>query len=54
MTFPAQNNADPYAALRYPEFRYWLGANSFATLAGRALAITLGYQIYELTGDPVD
>jgi MFS family permease len=44
---------DPYAALRYPEFRLWLGANSFATLAGRALAIALGYQIYELTKDPL-
>ncbi|GAB4577818.1 MAG: MFS transporter [Anaerolineales bacterium] len=47
------NTADPYLALRYPEFRYWLGANSFATLAGRALAVALGYQIYELTKDPL-
>lgn len=46
-------NPDPYAALRYPEFRLWLGANSFATLAGRALAVALGYQIYELTKDPL-
>lgn len=46
-------NPDPYAALRYPEFRLWMGANSFATLAGRALAVALGYQIYELTKDPL-
>lgn len=53
MTSLKPANPDPYAALRYPEFRYWLGANSFATLAGRALAVTLGYQIYELTKDPL-
>lgn len=47
------NTTDSFIALRYPEFRYWLGANSFATLASRALAITLGYQIYELTKDPL-
>lgn len=53
MTSTHPRNPDPYAALRYPEFRLWLGANSFATLAGRALAVALGYQIYELTKDPL-
>ncbi len=53
MTSSPTPPVDSYAALRYPEFRYWLGANSFATLAGRALAVTLGYQIYELTKDPL-
>lgn len=42
-------DSDAYAALRLPEFRYWLGASGFSTLASRALAVALGYQIYELT-----
>jgi len=46
------NNTDTYAALRLPEFRYWLGASALSTLAGRALAVALGYQIYELTHAP--
>jgi MFS family permease len=44
---------DAYAALRVPEFRYWLAATAFATLASRALAVAIGYQIYELTRDPL-
>lgn len=44
---------DPYASLRLPEFRYWMGAAGFATLANRALAVALGYQIYELSHDPL-
>ncbi len=44
---------DTYAALRLPEFRYWLGASAFATLGGRALAVALGYQIYEVSRDPL-
>lgn len=44
---------DPYASLRLPEFRYWMGAAAFATLASRALAVALGFQIYELTKDPL-
>lgn len=44
---------DPYASLRLPEFRYWLASASFTTLAGRSLAVALGYQIYELTRDPL-
>jgi len=44
---------DTYAALRFPEFRYWMIANAFATLAGRALAVALGYQIYQLTRAPL-
>lgn len=44
---------DAYAALRVPEFRYWLAATAFATLASRALAVAIGYQIYELARDPL-
>jgi len=47
------NDPDTYAALRLPEFRYWLGASALSTLAGRALAVALGYQIYQLTHAPL-
>ena len=49
----ASRARDPYASLRLPEFRYWLASASFSTLAGRALAVAIGYQIYELTRDPL-
>jgi MFS family permease len=38
--------------LRVPEFRYWLGAAAFSTIAGRSLAVAIGYQIYDLSRDP--
>lgn len=44
---------DPYASLHLPEFRFWLASTVFSTLAGRALAVAIGYQIYELTRDPL-
>lgn len=44
---------DPYAALRVPEFRYWLAAAACSTLASRALAVAIGYQIYALSQDPL-
>lgn len=44
---------DPYGALRYPEFRYWLASGAVSVLAERALAVALGYQIYELTHNPL-
>src|SRR5690242_2534542 len=44
---------DPYGALRFPEFRYWLASGAASVLAERALAVALGYQIYELTHNPL-
>jgi MFS family permease len=44
---------DPYASLRIPELRYLLVSRAFATFAGRALAVVIGYQIYQLTKDPL-
>jgi MFS family permease len=40
---------DAYAALRVPEFRYLLMAAAFSSLASRALAIAIGYQVYAIT-----
>ena len=44
---------DPYAALRVPEFRYWMAAAAFSSLAGRALTVAIGYQVYTLTKSPL-
>lgn len=44
---------DTYAALRVPEFRYWLTAAAFSSLAGRALTVAIGYQVYTLTESPL-
>lgn len=37
-------------ALKVPEIRLFLGAIGFFTLAGRALAVVIGFQIYKITG----
>ena len=50
---PAQTGDDSIASLRFPEFRYLLASIALSTLAGRALNLVIGYQIYELTGDPL-
>lgn len=39
----------PFAALKFPEIRYFLGSTAFFTLANRALAVIIGFQIYKLT-----
>ncbi len=53
MVSPQPKVHDAYAALRVPEFRYWLAAAAFSTLAGRALTVAIGYQVYTLTGSPL-
>lgn len=44
---------DPYAALRFPEFRALLVASVGASLASRMLAVAIGYQVYQLTRSPL-
>lgn len=39
----------PFAALKFPEIRYFIGSVAFFTLANRALAVIIGFQIYKLT-----
>ena len=38
-----------FAALKFPEIRYFIGSTAFFTLANRALAVIIGFQIYKLT-----
>jgi len=44
---------DPYAALRYREFRSYLGMRFFFTFAYQMQAVIIGFHIYHLTKDPL-
>ncbi len=39
-------------ALKIPEIRFFIGSIGFFTLASRALAVVIGFQIYKLTHNP--
>jgi MFS family permease len=45
--------AGPWAPFRWPDFRSLFAAAFCSTLASRALAVVLGYEVYELTGNPL-
>ncbi len=38
-----------FTALKIPEIRYFIGSTAFFTLANRAVAVIIGFQIYQLT-----
>jgi MFS family permease len=42
---------DPYAAFRFPEFRYLVGANFLLTMAGMIQEVAIGYELYRMTHD---
>ena len=44
---------DPYAALRIPEYRRFITARVFITIAIQIQAVVVGWQVYELTKDPL-
>lgn len=44
---------DPFAALRYREFRSYLGMRFFFTFAYQMQAVIIGFHIYFLTKDPL-
>jgi predicted MFS family arabinose efflux permease len=46
-------NPDPYAPLRYPNFRRLVLAHGAATVAREAQIVVVGWQIYEVTKDPL-
>jgi MFS family permease len=43
----------PYAALHYPDFRNFIFARFFITLAIQIQATVVGWQVYEITKDPL-
>lgn len=44
---------DAYAALRIPEYRFYLSMRLMTTLAIQMMSVAVGYFIYDLTGDPL-
>jgi MFS family permease len=44
---------DAYAALRVPEYRYFMSMRLMTTLAIQIMSVSVGYFIYDLTGDPL-
>jgi MFS family permease len=52
LTGPAPPN-DPYQALRFPEYRFFMGG-AFALFLGTQIqTVAIGWQVYSLTGDPL-
>ena len=41
------------AALKIPDLRFFIGSVAFFTLASRALAVVIGFQIYQITRNPL-
>jgi len=41
------------AALKIPDIRFFIGSVAFFTLASRALAVVIGFQIYQITHNPL-
>ncbi len=48
-----EEKKDPFAALRFREFRSYLGMRFFFTFAYQMQAIVLGLYVYDLTRDPL-
>src|SRR5512147_2260045 len=44
---------DPYAALRVPDFRRFIGFLAAQTLATMAQGVAVGWQLYLVTHDPL-
>ncbi len=44
---------DPFASLRFPEYRAFLGAMATVFVATQIQSAVLGWQVYLLTGDPL-
>ncbi|TAE38060.1 MAG: MFS transporter [Sphingobacteriales bacterium] len=44
---------DPYIALKYPEFRFFLSMRFFLTLAYQVQAVIIGWYVYSITQNPL-
>ena len=44
---------DPYLALRFAGFRFFIGSKLLATVAVQAKAVVIGWQLYDITQDPL-
>ncbi|HMT10008.1 MAG TPA: MFS transporter [Ignavibacteria bacterium] len=52
-TNPPPVKQDPFLALRYAEFRYFLFTNFFVTVGLLIQEVIIGYELYRLTHDPL-
>jgi len=50
---PPKKKEDPFLALRYPEFRYYLFTNFLLTFALLIQEVIIGYELYRITHDPL-
>lgn len=50
---PTSSGHDPYAALRIKEYSLYIAARFFLTVAIQIQSVVVGWQIYELTKDPL-
>src|SRR5687768_17535909 len=50
---PLAQTHDPYAALRFPDFRRLVLSHWSLTIATQIQAVVVGWQIFELTRDPL-
>lgn len=53
MTTPQKKDHDPYQALRFKDFRLFLAIRFLLTIAIQIQAVLVGWQLYEITGDPL-
>jgi MFS family permease len=49
----SSSRTDPYLALRYPEFRFYVAGSFLLTAALLIQEVVLGYELYQLTHDPL-
>jgi MFS family permease len=53
LSVESQNSHDPYQALRFRDFRIFLGIRFLLTLSVQMQAVIVGWQLYEITSDPL-
>lgn len=53
MALPLNAPDDPYAVLKFPEYRLFIAARLCFTLAMQIQAVVVGWQVYALTKDPL-
>jgi MFS family permease len=49
----AQPRHDPYAALKFPNFRRLISAHALSTVAREAQIVVVGWQVFAFTNDPL-
>lgn len=52
-SFQNKPKTDPFLALRFAEFRYFLFANFFVTVGLLIQEVIIGYELYRITHDPL-